>query len=86
MRNWKVWDEDAPSFDRLWAMVGRLTMPVALWQGSLWSVVSDADVHEWMRRAPHSDHAVVEDSGHAVSSDKPLESARLIEGLLSHPV
>ena len=86
MRDWKTWGSEAPSFEDLWAKVDRLTMPVALWQGGVWSVVGDADLDEWMRRVPHSEHVVVEGAGHSIQGDRPLEMAGLIEGLLAKPV
>ena len=74
------------SFGAMWDMVDRLEMPVALWQGGRWSVVDDADVSEWMRRCPHSSHAVVVGAGHSIQGDRPLELVGLIEDLLARPV
>ncbi len=75
---------DSP-FGTMWDMVGRLGMPVALWQGGRWSVVDDADVAEWMRRCPQTTHAVVDGAGHSIQGDRPLELAGLIEDLLARP-
>ena len=74
------------SFGAMWDMVDRLLMPVALWQGGRWSVVDDADATEWMRRCPHSSHAVVAGAGHSIQGDRPLELAGLIEDLLARPL
>ena len=85
MRDWKMWGDDAPSFADLWDMVSRVRVPIALWQGGAWSVVSDDDVAEWMRRQPDTVHVVVPDAGHSIQGDKPLELAALIEDLLTRP-
>lgn len=77
--------DPGPSFGPMWDMVDRLPMPVALWQGGRWSVVDDADVSEWLRRCPHSTHAVVDGAGHSIQGDRPLELAGLIEELLARP-
>ena len=82
IRNWRVWDEGECSFEGLWARVEQLTMPVALWRSGFWSVVSDEDAQDWMRRAPHSDQVVVEGAGHAIPGDKPLEVACLLQELM----
>ncbi len=85
MRDWKMWDGEAPTFDDMWDKVDRLTMPLALWQGGAFSVVGDEDVQQWKRRAPHSDHVVVEGAGHSIQGDRPLELVALIEDLLAKP-
>jgi pimeloyl-ACP methyl ester carboxylesterase len=67
-----------PGLDDLWEAVSRLRMPVTLVRGSLSPVVDDEDVAEFVRRCPSAMIEVVEDSGHSVQGDKPLELARLL--------
>lgn len=86
MRDWKMWGDEAPSFVDLWSKVDRLSMPVTLWQAGAWSVIGESDVRQWLRRVPHSDHIVVEGSGHSIQGDKPLELAGLISDLLAKPI
>ena len=85
MRDWKTVEGAEPAFEDLWAKVGRIAAPTALWQGGAWSVVDDADVAEWMRYLPGTVHAVVEGAGHSIQGDKPLELVDLIEDLLARP-
>jgi len=47
-------------------------------RGSLSPVVDDEDVAELQRRNPAAEVEVVEDSGHSVQGDKPLELARIL--------
>jgi pimeloyl-ACP methyl ester carboxylesterase len=53
-------------------------MPLTLVRGSLSPVVDDDDVAELVRRCPTAAIEVVEDAGHSVQGDKPLELARLL--------
>lgn len=65
----------------LWAAVERITVPVLLVRGMRpQSVVDDADEAELLRRLPHATVAHVEEAGHSVQGDDPLELARLIDG------
>ena len=82
MRDWKVSGAAAPSFEDLWDKVDQVQVPITLWQGGAWSVISDDDVAEWMRRRPDTVHIVVDGAGHSIQGDKPLEMAALIEELL----
>ena len=86
MRDWKTdGGTGEPGFEGLWEKVSRIAAPTALWQGGAWSVMDDADVAEWMRRLPGTDHVVVDGAGHSIQGDRPLELASLIEGLLARP-
>jgi len=69
----------------LWEKVSAIAAPTALWQGGAWSVIDDADVAEWMRRRPGTDHVVVDGAGHSIQGDRPLELVALIEELLVRP-
>lgn len=64
----------------LWAAVERITVPLLLVRGMRpQSVVDDADEAELLRRLPHAEVAHVEEAGHSVQGDDPLELARLID-------
>lgn len=85
MRDWRIGGDDAPENTGLWDMVSLVEAPVALWQGGRWSVVGDEDVAEWLRRQPGTTHVVVAGAGHSIQGDRPIELARLIDGLLATP-
>jgi len=69
----------APDAGDLWAKLGELTMPVTLVRGMApGSVVDDADEEELRRRVPHATVIHVNDAGHSIQGDAPLELAALI--------
>ena len=70
--------EIMPGLTDLWDAVSRLRMPVTLVRGSLSPVVDDEDVAELLHRCPTAVIEVVEDAGHSVQGDKPLELARIL--------
>ena len=57
----------------------RVPVPVLLARGSRSPVVDDADVAEFRRRRPGDRVVVVEDAGHSIQGDRPLELAAIIE-------
>jgi pimeloyl-ACP methyl ester carboxylesterase len=67
-----------PGLTDLWDAVSRLRMPLTLVRGSLSPVVDDEDVAELLRRYPSAVVEVVEDAGHSVQGDKPLDLARIL--------
>jgi pimeloyl-ACP methyl ester carboxylesterase len=68
-----------PDFTDLWDAVSRLTMPVMLVRGMReQSVVDDADEAELVRRRPEARIEHVEEAGHSVQGDTPVELAQLI--------
>jgi pimeloyl-ACP methyl ester carboxylesterase len=67
-----------PGLADLWNAVSNLRMPLTLVRGSLSPVVDDDDVAELLRRCPAAVVEVVDDAGHSVQGDKPLELARLL--------
>jgi len=70
----------AIDFGALWDVVSGLTVPVMLVRGMLpQSVVSDADEAELVRRRPDARIEHVENAGHSVQGDTPVELAALID-------
>ena len=67
-----------PGLDDLWGAVERVHVPFLLVRGSLSPVVDDADVAELQRRNPAAVVEVVEDAGHSIQGDKPLELAAIL--------
>ncbi|HEY6532162.1 MAG TPA: alpha/beta hydrolase [Acidimicrobiales bacterium] len=69
-----------PSFNPLWDAVSELTVPLMLVRGMRdSSVVDDADEAEVRRRQPSAVIERIEDAGHSVQGDTPLELAALLE-------
>ncbi|MDP1820842.1 MAG: alpha/beta hydrolase [Acidimicrobiales bacterium] len=70
----------------LWEAVDRIQAPVLLVRGMRpQSVVDDADEAELLRRLPTAQVARVEEAGHSVQGDDPLELARLIDEFVPAP-
>ena len=68
-----------PNFVDLWQVVSATQVPLLLVRGMLpQSVVDDADEVELLRRGPRARVARVENAGHSVQGDAPLELAHLI--------
>jgi pimeloyl-ACP methyl ester carboxylesterase len=67
-------------FQTLWDVVSELRMPVMLVRGMRsQSVVDDADEAELLRRLPTARIEHVEEAGHSVQGDTPVELAQLID-------
>jgi pimeloyl-ACP methyl ester carboxylesterase len=72
-----------PDFGSLWDSVSRVQVPLMLVRGmTAQSVVDDADEAELLRRQPTARVEHVEDAGHSVQGDKPVELARLIDSFV----
>ena len=71
-----------PGLDDLWDAVERMKVPLLLVRGSLSPVVDDDDVAELRRRNADATVIVVEDAGHSIQGDKPLELAAILRDLL----
>ena len=71
-----------PGLDALWDAVARVQVPFLLVRGSLSPVVDDDDVAELRRRNPAAEVEVVDDAGHSIQGDKPIELARILESRL----
>jgi len=71
-------------FSDLWRAVDQLTVPLMLVRGMLpQSVVDDADEAELLRRRPDARVEHVEQAGHSVQGDTPVELAALIADFVS---
>jgi pimeloyl-ACP methyl ester carboxylesterase len=71
-----------PGLDELWDAVGRLRVPLTVVRGGISPVVDDDDIAEVKRRNPSATVIVVEDAGHSIQGDKPLELASILRHLL----
>ncbi len=71
---------DALDFDSLWDELERISVPVMLIRGKLSPVVDDADEAEFRRRRPDDPVVTVEDAGHSIQGDQPVELARILMG------
>ena len=70
----------APTPGNLWEQLGSLAMPVTLIRGMAGgSVVDDEDEDELLRRLPQATVIHVEDAGHSIQGDQPVELARLLQ-------
>ncbi len=73
---------ESVDFSSQWDDLERLEVPVLLARGSRSPVVDDADVAEFRRRRPSDPVVVVEEAGHSIQGDQPVELARIIVGFL----
>jgi pimeloyl-ACP methyl ester carboxylesterase len=68
-----------PNFEALWDALGGVSVPVMLVRGMRpQSVVDDADEAELLRRQPSARVEHVQEAGHSVQGDTPVELAALI--------
>lgn len=86
-----VWRYDLPLGERtditglfadLWDAVEAVAAPMLLVQGATSPVVDDGDLAELRRRQPGVSHVVVDEAGHSVQGDQPVELARLLDDFL----
>jgi len=76
---------DHPDFTGLWDVIEASSMPLLLARGMLpQSVVDDADEAELLRRRPDAQVIHVEDAGHSIQGDQPVELARILQEFLNH--
>jgi pimeloyl-ACP methyl ester carboxylesterase len=82
-----AWRYDLPIGERvdletrfvdMWDAVSAIEGPLLLVQGGLSGVVDDSDIAELLRRKPDAEVVVVEEAGHSVQGDRPLELADLL--------
>jgi pimeloyl-ACP methyl ester carboxylesterase len=90
MRSWKMGDDGekleqpkGPDFATLWEKVDAVKAPITLYRGGRSGVVGDEDVEELVRRQPDTAVVVVDDAGHSIQGDKPLELAALLRELIT---
>ena len=60
-------------------------MPLLLVRGGLSPVVDDDDVAELLRRRPDAEVIVVDNAGHSIQGDRPVELARILTEFLASP-
>jgi pimeloyl-ACP methyl ester carboxylesterase len=70
---------DHPDFSSLWDIISASSMPLLLARGTLsQSVVDDADEAELVKRRPDAQIVHVEQAGHSIQGDQPVELARIL--------
>ena len=70
----------APETGDLWEKLGELTMPLTLVRGmARGSVVDDDDEAEILRRVQGATVVHVENAGHSIQGDQPVELAKILE-------
>jgi pimeloyl-ACP methyl ester carboxylesterase len=71
---------ERPDLSTLWDAVAGVRVPLLLARGMRpQSVVDDADEAELLRRLPGAQVAHIEEAGHSVQGDTPIELAQLID-------
>ncbi len=65
-------------FRSQWDDLERIGVPVLLARGARSPVVDDADVAEFRRRRPGDPVVVVDEAGHSIQGDRPVELARIV--------
>ena len=71
-------DDLESRFGDLWDAISALSHDLLLVQGGLSGVVDDDDIAELQRRKPAVSVVVVEEAGHSVQGDRPLELAAIL--------
>jgi len=75
---------EGPRFGDLWEALGRVRVPIMLVRGMRpQSVVDDGDEAELRRRCPEVRVEHVEEAGHSVQGDAPVELARLLDDFVA---
>jgi pimeloyl-ACP methyl ester carboxylesterase len=73
-----------PDFTERWEAVSRVAVPLMLVRGMRpQSVVDDADEAELLRRQPTARVEHVEEAGHSVQGDTPVELAELLDDFIA---
>ena len=80
----KTADRPLRDYGSLWEAISRVNVPAMLVRGMRQqSVVDDSDEAELLRRVPTARVEHVEEAGHSVQGDTPVELARLIDDFLN---
>ena len=74
---------DGLDFGSLWDDISKTAMPLLLVRGGLSPVVDDDDVAELLRRRPDAEVIVVDNAGHSIQGDRPVELARILTEFLA---
>lgn len=76
-------DPAVPDFTALWDDVSNIDVPLMLIRGTTYgSVVTDEHAEELLRRRPNAVVVSVQDAGHSVQGDKPVELAQILADFL----
>lgn len=73
----------AEGFNALWDDLSASTAPMTLVRGGASLFTADDDVQEFVRRKPGTPVHVVDGSGHAVQSDRPIELIAIIQDAMA---
>jgi pimeloyl-ACP methyl ester carboxylesterase len=76
-------DPDATLYPELWDDVSAIEQPLLLVLGSRSGVVDVADTAELLRRRPTATAVTIDDAGHRVQGDKPVELAAALTAFLA---
>lgn len=71
-------DQSVDAFPGLWDAISQLACPLLVVRGGLSPVVDDVDIAEVKRRKASAEIVVVENAGHSVQGDRPIELAGLL--------
>lgn len=71
-------DQSAAGLAELWDAVSQLTCPLLVVRGGLSPVVDDADIAEVKRRKVSAEIVQIENAGHSIQGDRPIELAELL--------
>ncbi|MEO5974816.1 MAG: alpha/beta hydrolase [Ilumatobacteraceae bacterium] len=70
--------QELTGFTELWEAISQLRCPLLVVRGGMSPVVDDADVAEVKRRKASAEIVVIENAGHSVQGDRPIELATLL--------
>jgi pimeloyl-ACP methyl ester carboxylesterase len=71
-------DLSTDQFSGLWDAISQLACPLLVVRGGLSPVVDDADIAEVKRRKASAEIVRIENAGHSIQGDRPIELARLL--------
>lgn len=74
-------DPNSNGFAELWEAISELKCPLLVVRGGLSPVIDDDDVAEVKRRKASADVVVIENAGHSIQGDRPIELAELLRRL-----